>query len=94
MPVNTAGELVLDQCLDRMFEGNEWFSLITIEGQASEVLDLMEVAELLRQVAARNGPMPELGRRNVLARLRGWIQQTVYRGSGEAMGMKARALGR
>ena len=96
MPANSDSELVLDQCLDRMLAGNEWTSLVTLEGQLREVIDLMEVAELLRLLAARTPQMPEPRREHVLDRLRQWIQQTVRHGGGrEEQGMDVRrALGR
>ena len=88
MPANHPAEMVLDECLDRMFEGSEWVSLVSLEGELREVLDLMEVAELLRLVAARTPKMAEPRRMHVLGRLREWIAQTVHVRGGEEVGME------
>jgi hypothetical protein len=88
VPANHPAELVLDECLDRMFEGSEWVSLVSLEGELREVLDLMEVAELLRLVAARTPKMAEPRRMHVLGRLREWIAQTVHVRGGEEVGME------
>ena len=85
---NSPTEVVLDQCLDRMFEGGEWVSLVSLEGELREVFDLMEVAELLRLVAARTPKLDEPRRIHVLGRLREWIAQTVHLRGGEEVGME------
>ena len=89
MPVNSTTEVVLDECLDRMFEGSEWVSLVSLEGELREVIDLMEVAELLRLVAARTPKMAEPRRMHVLGKLRDWIAQTVHLRGGEEVAMEA-----
>ena len=88
MPANHPAEVVLDECLDRMFEGSEWVSLVSLEGELREVIDLMEVEELLRLVAARTPKMAEPRRMHVLGKLRDWIAQTVHLRGGEEVGME------
>ena len=86
MLANSSSEVALDTCLDEFLAGRDWNAGLGPNTDIAELLPLMEVAELLREVAKRTPPMEEPRQQRLFGRMREWLRPTVARPVGGEMG--------
>ena len=86
MLANTSSEVALDECLDRFLAGRDWDAGLGPNVDVAELLPLMQVAELLREVAKRTPPMEQPRQQRLLEKMRDWLRPAVARQRGGDMG--------